>query len=71
MPGPGVKLHEAEGLGRGGVDDLRAIEAEGLGHEGSSLARAMLTARNVFSKSLTISAAAVEETGTRVSRAAP
>ena len=37
----------------------------------SSLTRPMLTARNVFSSSLTISATRVELTGTTVSIAAP
>ena len=54
---PGVEAHEAEGLGRGGVDHLPDVDAEPVAELASSLTRAMLTERKMFSSSFESSAA--------------
>ena len=63
--GAGIEGHVAEGLGLGRVDHLPDVDAHrGVDLTLSSLTSAMLTARKMFSVSLTASAVAVEETGT-------
>ena len=69
-PGPRIERHEAERLGRRGVDDFPDVEPSPSHISAISFTRPMFTVRNVFSSSFTISAARGELTGTIVSIAA-
>ena len=63
-PWPGRKLCKTKGLGSGCFNDLPGIQIQRSHIIKNSLTMAMFTALNVFSSSFTISAAAVEVTGT-------
>ena len=70
-PGPGVNRMNPNGLVPAASITSHASRSSLSHMSRSSFASPMLTARNVFSRSLTISAASGEDTGTSVSMAVP
>ena len=60
----GPERHETEWLGRGRIDHLPDVDTQTVENKASSFSSAMLTCRNVFSRSLVSSASFVDGTGT-------